>query len=337
LSSFEQRSFLRRATAGAITAAITTTAAVALAATPAHAAYMMDITIAGGKLTVTSSAGTADQVVMSHFFDNFIQIQNYSAHLTLASDVYCEQPHTTIVRCARSGIAKADVFLGDGNDTFQNSTPVPTMLSGGDGDDTLNGGSGADLIRGGAGKDTIHGAAGDDEIEGGTEQDKVYGDEGADILTSVFRDDEVFGGPDNDTLPSSIDVHGGPGNDRIVMTSNMGEYWGDEGEDTIDYSFWSWARVSLDGNDNDTGSELGDGRHNVHGDVDDIIGTPGNDVLTGHDSGNRIDAKGGDDHIFGKGGNDYLEAGLGNAQEIDGGTGHDTCFGQNVTVRRGCD
>jgi Ca2+-binding RTX toxin-like protein len=57
----------------------------------------------------------------------------------------------------------------------------------------------------------------------------------------------------------------------------------------------------------------------------------------GHGGINRIEGGLGDDRLVGKDGNDTLDAGLGNNQELDGGSGFDICLGFNITRRSGCD
>jgi Ca2+-binding RTX toxin-like protein len=323
----------------AVASAFATGTTLALATAPAEAAVgIASVTFLNGQLTLVAPTATQDRVHIRKWYFNQVEIEDTFVRLRIDTPGFtCDgvEGRPDILRCP--GVTSVRVVLDDGDDTFENHVDVPSTVSGGDGDDKLTGGSAADVLFGGPGTDTLHGGAGNDELEGGTGADKVYGDEGDDKLTSVFHDDELFGGAGNDTLFTSIDVHGGAGNDTIIMNFNRGEYWGDEGFDTIDYSHWTWAVVSLDGNDNDTGSATGDGRHNVHGDVDAIIGTDGPDDLTGHNGINRIEGRGGDDRIIGKDGNDTLDAGPGDRQEVDGGEGYDICTGYNIVIKRGCD
>ena len=59
---------------------------------------------------------------------------------------------------------------------------APTLLSGGDDNDSLYGDAGADELRGGAGNDTLYVDADDTVIEGGEGTDKLYV-QGSDGLT----------------------------------------------------------------------------------------------------------------------------------------------------------
>lgn len=75
------------------------------------------------------------------------------------------------------------IFEGfSGDDDFWNSTPVPCIAYGGDGNDTLLGGWSDDELHGGKGQDFIAGRSGKDDL---------FGDGGSDYL---------YGGTDNDYL-----------------------------------------------------------------------------------------------------------------------------------------
>lgn len=342
MNTLEPRSSLRRIAGAAAATAAVAAAGIGLTAAPVHAAeFVANVTVGNGQISLVAADGQTDGVEVNYFFD-FIEIRDMMNRINLSvldNGPSCTQPYAHIVRCAPTGINLVHATLSDGDDSFINRTSLPSIVSGGDGNDKLTGGSNRDSFNGGQGVDTLHGGAGPDELEGGPGQDDVYGDDGDDRLTSLHNDDELFGGNGNDTLFSSIDVHGDAGDDTIIMNSNLGEYWGGEGGDTIDYSHWKSVSVTLDGNANDTGVALqaGDGQHNVHGDVDIVIGSPGNDRLIGNDSPNRLEGEAGNDQLFGKGGNDILNAGTGSSQTIDGGTGYDRCTGFNIVMQHGCD
>ena len=254
----------------------------------------------------------------------------------------CNRVSDRILSCP-TNIASLDVKLGDGADTFTNSTAVKSTVDGG------------------AGRDTIHGGSGDDTIEGGPDYDRVYGEGGADTLNSAYFDDDIWGGNGGDTISTSLHIRAGDGNDTLLMVQNrnQGDYYGDGGVDTVTYADWTWdVWVSLDGNANDgtwasacddkwtpwplPGScPVPNGTHNIHGDWEKIIGSANNDVIKGNDNANEFYGMGGHDRLFGSGGNDILDAGPtsdGYRQRTEGGTGTDTCRGDNlVSPPPGCD
>jgi Ca2+-binding RTX toxin-like protein len=97
----------------------------------------------------------------------------------------------------------------------------------------------------------------------------------------------------------------GNGNDQIMPAASVDVFGGD-GTDTVSYSFFpSGVAVSLDDVVNDGGSS------NIHSDVENIIGTNHNDVLTGSATSNHIDGLGGNDLIDGGPGADLIDSGLG--------------------------
>jgi Ca2+-binding RTX toxin-like protein len=71
--------------------------------------------------------------------------------------------------------------------------------------------------------------------------------------------------------------------------------------------------------------------HNVHSDVENVIGTNGNDRIIGSEQNNGLDGGAGSDTLEGKGGDDYLDAEGGQNQRDFGGTGTDICVRFNVT------
>ena len=339
----------------------------------------------GTYLTFVAGAGTVNKVTLTRESPSGAVLLSDTGNpiaFAPASDGTCTKLDADTVRCPAS-LSKVEIHLQDGNDTFHTGLGVYTVIHGSDGDDVLEGGNGGgeihggagkdsiyggdirDVVRGGAGDDTIiggggnddlsgqsgrdeiHGGDGEDRIDGGADKDNVYGDNGKDDLRSTDVDDNQYGGPGDDTLGSGIDVLGQDGDDRVVMTESVGEYWGGPGSDVIDYAEWGGVlNVSLDGNSNDGGSgaDCDDWigcpvapRHNVHGDFEHVIGTPFNDKISGNNEADILDGGAGSDRLYGNGGNDYLDAQGGANQRTEGGAGYDTCVGFGVTARPGCE
>jgi hypothetical protein len=156
----------------------------------------------------------------------------------------------------------------------------------------------------------------------------------------------MYGEAGNDVIDNGDRNYGGDGDDVIKVEKGFGDYWGGTGSDTLDYADWPYAHLvmSMDGNDNDGSGECPNcaptrkpGRHNVHGDFEKILGSPGNDSITGNDEADILEGREGTDHLFGSGGDDTLDAGPGTAQRVDGGSGTDTCRGANLTTVTRCD
>jgi Ca2+-binding RTX toxin-like protein len=188
-------------------------------------------------------------------------------------------------------------------------------ISGGSGDDLLDGGrlgnfpaddTGNDTLFGDTGKDTLHASDhGNNTLDGGTNDDKLFGYAGLDTLR---------GGDGNDLLD------GGTGADAL---------WGGNGTDAVDYAGTTGLHtISLDDVANDGWFAIfaGEG-DNAHSDIENVIGSQGNDVIWGNGAANVLDGRGGNDEIRGQGGDDRLLGGDGN-DKLFGGSGRDTYFGQ---------
>ncbi|MDQ1655108.1 MAG: hypothetical protein QOD41_191 [Cryptosporangiaceae bacterium] len=254
---------------------------------------------------------------------------------------------------------RAEVYGSDGDDTFYGS-PASDFFRGGPGDDiaygsagddwldgesgtdTLYGNDGSDTIWGGGGNDTTDGGPGNDQLHGGLGDDVINGDSGNDVLVGEYAGaDTVSGGDGDDTVTGGWDagtvIHGDAGNDRFKPGA-YGDYYGGSGIDTADYSGWGKVWIALDNSGNDGPFPCGDVigcpvtiKHNMHDDVENVVGSPGDDVVIGSETANDIDAGTGTDRIDGRGGNDYLDAGQGTGQTVTGGTGTDTCVGYSTT------
>jgi hypothetical protein len=84
---------------------------------------------------------------------------------------------------------------GAGNDSFTNSTAIPSIASGGAGNDTLTGGLGADKLIGGAGDDVLSGGTGNDTLLGGAGNDSLDGGTGNDVIDGNGGQNTANAGP----------------------------------------------------------------------------------------------------------------------------------------------
>ena len=162
------------------------------------------------------------------------------------------------------------------NDHLQGSTNVANLLIGGAGNDTL-GGSGAS--------------------------------DGINLLVPGAANDTLLGGAGNDVLRQSRGndiLDGGEGFDRLEFFNNGINYGGTTG-----------VNVNLAAGTSDADPNDGDGVHGAGGDVATIsgiewvLGTDGNDTLSGDANFNFLDGGAGNDTIDGGGGVDFLAGGGG--------------------------
>jgi hypothetical protein len=260
-----------------------------------------------------------------------------------------------------TGTSGDDVIVGGSGNDIINAGDGTDRVCGGDGDDVVSGGDGTNYVDGELGRDvadysgatagvsvnlatgkgrsaaiidasllnieSVLGSAFDDELRGnavsntfrgGDGNDVLYGFEEADTLHGQAGNDELNGGDGADMLTGGTDddqIIPGPGADWIV---------GQSGFDVVSYKGSVAVEVNLATNIGANGDAAGDTWRGIEG----IIGTNGNDVLTGDSLKNRIDGGAGDDLITGGEDRDLLSGGPG-ADEIHGGDEADHIFGQD--------
>lgn len=230
------------------------------------------------------------------------------------------------------GLAGVDRLLGDDGDD---------ELVGGDGNDQLDGGNDDDGLYGGDGNDLLNGGAGADIIDGGDGTDLatfadnarsvrvVLGEQGtqgqATSLFSIgrgrFSETDTLIGIENVTGSAFGDsfagnsthnvIHGGLGNDTFSFTAGSDILDGDGGADTLNLgNLGATAHVLL------ASSVSVDGISGAATlvEMENVIGTTADDIITGTSGDNRI---------AGGLGNDLLDGGKG-ADNISGGGGLDT-------------
>jgi len=191
---------------------------------------------ASGRLTITGTAAN-DTVTVKYFPGDASRIV---VALNGSSVVY---DLVILYGTAPSSLA----FWGlDGNDSFQNSTSLPSTAYGNNGDDVLVGGSGNDflegdygndLLLGNEGNDTLWGSGGNDMLFGGAGNDALYGHGGIDMLYGEDGADTINGGSSDDML------NGGNGQDTIISVGL--------GEDTVTGGA-QWDSMWVDSSDNVT-------------------------------------------------------------------------------------
>lgn len=262
----------------------------------------------------------------------------------------------------RSGVSGLYFSGGNGFDSFVNQTSLPSLASGGDGDDSLTGGQGKDILLGGPGADWLEGRGGDDQLSGGTGDDRYLFKPAATLGSDTIEEDpnrdadrldfsafvagirvslaqttaqEVVPGVLSLSLSSATgleDVEGGSGGDVIIGNDRFNRLYGNKGNDGLDDMAAAVASGGAqlyggDGDDNLSGSPFDDFLDGGAG-VDKIRGLDGNDEI--HcGSGNDVEVlgEGGNDIIFGDDGNDVIDGGQGD-DKLYGGNGDDVIRGQ---------
>lgn len=262
------------------------------------------------------------------------------------------------------GEAGRDRPLGGPGADHLNGGNDNDVLRGGGGDDFLEGDSGNDRIIGGAHRrgdavsyvyryqdrksaltsatspaevNLAEGTAtgdGTDALRGieniiGTEHDDVLiGDDGPNLIQASGGDDSISAGAGDDCVEPSRGmnaVDGGAGFDSFSVSAQecrassysagISPTYGV----TVDLAA-GYAVFDLE--------EAVDRSELVS--IESAFGTMNQDALLGDDGPNKLFGGGGPDRIEGRGGDDYLDGGAGGGEQVDGGDGWDTCFGEVV-------
>jgi Ca2+-binding RTX toxin-like protein len=191
------------------------------------------------------------------------------------------------------GTSDADVMIGAAGDDVLSGLGGDDLILGNDGADTLKAGAGDDLVKAGAGDDVVFGNDGNDDLFGGAGRDLITGDAGDDRLFGDAGDDALEGGVGTDI------VYGGAGNDRIIATVGDGNdtYFGDDGEDTLDYAAIATNITADLGNgigQHGSVSSVQGGTDQIFG-FEDFIGGSGNDTIVASSVANVMDGGAGND------------------------------------------
>ncbi|MCC1493628.1 calcium-binding protein [Cognatishimia sp. F0-27] len=221
--------------------------------------------------------------------------------------------------------------VGNAGDNEITGNARDNDLHGFEGSDTMAGGAGVDRLFGSAGNDFLFGGPGDDWLHGGADNDNLQGADGEDLLQGGTGDDAVFGGPGNDTIEGGTGndtiydaegddtLIGGTGNDVFVAGDGADTMRGEEGNDTVFYVL-SPARVAVNLGVSFFQGGFADGDRGSG--IENLSGSPFDDILVGNALANRIEATGGANTLRGEAGNDTLVSNAG-PDLLDGGPGAD--------------
>ncbi|MCX7227742.1 MAG: calcium-binding protein [Burkholderiales bacterium] len=223
--------------------------------------------------------------------------------------------------------ASAQASSGDAlGDVLQNIE----NLSGSGLNDVLTGDAGANVVSGGAGNDVIEGRGGADTLDGGAGTDTAsYANSSAGVQVSLLVSTQTSTGEASgdalsnfenltgsafaDTLTgdnSANVINAGNGDDVIEGRGGADTIDGGNGLDTVSYAN-SAAGVTIDLNTGSGQGGAGDGTGDILSNVENILGSALNDVLSGNSGVNIITGGAGNDTIEGRGGADTLDGGVG--------------------------
>ncbi len=232
---------------------------------------------------------------------------------------------------ARGGHADGDT-IGDDIENVR-GTMYDDMLTGSSAANSLWGLGGNDELDGGRRIDHLYGGDGDDMLDGGDGDDTLEGGHGADMLT---------GGDDKDTASYSMSamgvtvrLHSGQamGGDAEGDSWNLSvtETYTDNDEEEVEVTLADIENLTGSPNDDILAGDLRDNTIMGGGGDDKIYGGPNPadvDKETGGGLTNvdMLYGDGGDDMIYGGAGGDTLWGGAGN-DTLHGGPGADTVYG----------
>lgn len=343
----------RRARQVAAVAFVLATAAglvAALPAAPAEAASPSTVSRSGNSVLFTAGADTVNAVQVFLDENNEMTVTDEAGIVDIPGDG-CSVFFGDTAKCG-NGVTRVELRLGDLDDQVKPQAAVVTDVRGEAGNDTAFGGMVAGTsdmtYTGGEGLDTVTYVNSDRFVTVDVSSSFALGGRPGD-RDNVNRDVERLIGsrfPDDltgeDAIANVLDGLGGPdtlrglsGNDNFVQgrfAAGADDIIGGAGIDTVSYSQRAGAvRVDQDGVADDGAVDAGGASEgdNVRGDVENVLGGAGDDVLLGNGSVNLLSGgAAGADRLVGRGGGDDLDAGVDNdAQDVDsvnGGGGNDS-------------
>ena len=233
------------------------------------------------------------------------------------------------------GTNHGNVMIGNSGDNVLSGLSGNDQISGGTGNDTLEGGDGDDVLDGGSGVDTASYASATSAVTVTLAPGFHFtGDStGTDSLTSI---ENLYGSAFNDSLTGdngANTLNGGAGDDTLTGNGGVDILVGASGNDTLsggdgdDFLSGAQGNDVLDGGAGSDTAILGpnpvsislalagaqatpDGAVTLIS-IENLIGSPFGDILTGDAGANILDGSSGNDILDGGAGADTLIGGLG--------------------------
>jgi Ca2+-binding RTX toxin-like protein len=297
-------------------------------------AFAATASIETGRVFYLAGPGEVNNLTISLFGDSY-SLSDPGATITAGPGCTTSQ---AMAACPTANIRGITARVDDGADSVENTTLTPSLLTGGDGNDTLTGGPGNDTLRGEKGVDTHSGGDGDDLIDSrGDRPDVVTCGIGndtvmADAVDSVAPDCETIDrggappppppGPTAGPPPSAESLLGPTETRRLDLGACVMETLGTPGNDRLAGTALGDSLFGLQGNDLLTGVRRDDCLFGGAG-SDRLSGGADDDRLLGDDSRTGV---GGNDRLYGDAGEDLLLGGPGR-DRLGGGRGNDRLTG----------
>ena len=204
------------------------------------------------------------------------------------------------------------IYNHTGNDSRDTLTGIENVI----------GSRNVDWIAGDDRVNELHGRGQNDELLGAAGDDKLYGDDGDDTLYGQDDNDTLYGGIGDDTLygGNGLDtIYGEAGNDTLLGGRGYDILDGGADVDTVSYE-QATSRVFIDLSD---GTVRFPGELGVETvvDIENVVGSPLADIITGNNRVNSLFGGDGDDEIYG------VANGLNDDTDLlDGGKGNDRVY-----------
>jgi Ca2+-binding RTX toxin-like protein len=224
------------------------------------------------------------------------------------------------------GHAAGDTFTGIEN---VNGSAHADALAGDAGSNTLTGGDGNDSLSGGDGNDNLWGGAGADALDGGAGVDTAnYAGSTAGVTVNLLAGTAVGGHAEGDTFIAIENLIGSTYADVLTGSAGPNTLTGGAGADAlhggagIDLANYSTSTSGVTVNLLIGTGTGGHAEGDALTDIENVNGSPYDDILTGDAGNNTFTAGHGNDSLAGGGGNDNLWGGAG-GDALDGGAGVD--------------
>ena len=208
-----------------------------------------------------------------------------------------------------TGSGMADILAGDSRHNVIEGMGGDDRIYGGPGggNDDLHGGDGNDHVFGGRGDDILHGDGGNDNLWGNGGENTYYGGAGSDMIHANPGDLTINGwvkdeDPDTEGDQSVMEMMKDPRSIDTVSFAHLKE-------EALEVDDNEGVAVSLAADGGGYGRYSGDDNPSLSGmilNIENIIGSMGDDHLTGSDGKNTIEGGDGGDTLIGGGGEDTV-------------------------------